>query len=113
MPAQQDSRRPPVDGVDGSAVTSGPTPGRLTAHTGSAYTRRQGEFSRSRKHAVLDQPLTGGRLLRDRGDALCRRFGDFWGLEDAPGHPVTCPTCITRAERYGVILADGTQPQAW
>lgn len=77
----------------------------LTAHAGYAYQPRQGARSVSHSHAVLDQPLKAGRLVRDTGDALCRPRRDFWGLESVKDeHSVTCPRCVARAERYGVVL---------
>jgi hypothetical protein len=78
----------------------------LSAHPEYAYVPRQGAYSYSHNHAVLDQPLTKGRLKRAKGDALCRV--DFWGLYPSNDGPVSCPRCISLAERYGVTLVNPT-----
>jgi hypothetical protein len=84
-------------------MTKNTTP--LTAHIGYAYTPRQGAISASSNHAVLDQPLRVGRLVRDQSDALCRPRRKFWGLESASTErEVTCPRCTDLAARHGVVI---------
>ncbi|QVJ00392.1 hypothetical protein KGD82_16665 [Nocardiopsis eucommiae] len=90
------------------------TPETLTAHVGYAYQLRQSDRSISRDHAVLEQPLTVGRLVRKRGDALCRPRRKFWGLESVNDQRnITCPTCVARAERYGVTIRPLTTTGPW
>lgn len=77
--------------------------GPVTAHVEYAYSPRQGSMSNGGDHAVVDQPLLTGRLVRWPGQPLCS--GKFWGLN--PGGAtwtgtVTCASCADRAERYGV-----------
>lgn len=86
----------------------------LTAHVGYAYTPRQGALSTSSGHAVLEQPLQVGRLVRERGDALCRPRRRFWGLESVNDQrDITCPNCAARAERYGVTIRPLTTTGPW
>lgn len=72
----------------------------VTAHAEAAYSPRQG-FGAG--HAVLDKPLTAGRFTRQSGEALCKPARKLWG-PSARGSKVECPDCLTRAQRYGVML---------
>lgn len=82
----------------------------ITAHVEYAFQPREGARSAGGYHAILDQPLTAGRLVRERGDALCRPRRKFWGL--APGNDTgqpTCPPCKDRVARYGVTMQERKQ----
>jgi len=75
-----------------------------TAHIMYAYNPRQGARSKARYHVVLNQPLSAGRLHRKPGDALCKPREKFWGLAPGSKSPVTCPDCLTLAERHHVTV---------
>ncbi|MCF1592414.1 hypothetical protein [Streptomyces muensis] len=78
-----------------------------SAHVAYAFNPHEGARSQANYHLRLDQDLNAGRLVRKRGDALCKPQAKFWGLE--PTRPAdrrapSCPTCIERAERYGITV---------
>lgn len=75
-----------------------------SAHVRTAYHLRQGPGMANGEHAVLDQPLHSGRLNRDTSDALCKPHAKFWGLYESPDRQVSCPRCLTMAERHGITI---------
>jgi hypothetical protein len=79
-------------------------PNVASAHVRTAYHLRQGPNMTNGEHAVLDQPLSSGRLNRDTGDALCKPQAKFWGLYESPDRPVSCPRCRAMAERHGITI---------
>ena len=95
-PYTQARKLPPVD----PAVPS--------AHVRTAYHLRQGPNMANGEHAVLDQPLRSGRLSRDTGDALCKPQAKFWGLHESPERAVSCPRCLSMAERHGITIRTAT-----
>lgn len=92
-PYTQSRELPPVD----PAVPS--------AHVLTAYHLRQGPGMTNGQHAVLDQPLTSGRLVRNTEDALCKPREKFWGLEQSTNiAEVTCGRCKEMAGRHGITV---------
>lgn len=80
-------------------------PPTITGHVRYAYALRQGDRSNGGDHIVVDEALVSGRLRRDAGDALCKprsRFRDLSPGGDTRTGRASCPTCLARAERYGV-----------
>ncbi len=76
----------------------------ITATAEYAYTRREGDRGNGRYHAVIDSPITVGRFIRQKGDALCKPRREFWGLSKGGSDLVDCPRCIELAGRYVVTL---------
>jgi hypothetical protein len=64
---------------------------------------------RDRYHAVADQPVTLGQLVRDPGQALCGLKGP-WPDSPAGLFPplVSCLTCRALAAAGQVVIADGS-----
>jgi hypothetical protein len=60
-------------------------------------------MSTGRNHAVLNTPIRRGRLIRQKGDALCKPLAKFWGLESVLHDcDITCPVCLKRMQDYGI-----------
>lgn len=79
----------------------------LTAHVRYAFNPRQGDRSIARYHAVLNQPLSTGRLSRKTGDALCKPRNKFWGLYQGNGAAeINCPRCLDLMGRLGVTIVN-------
>ena len=69
-----------------------------------AYSPRENTGSRGRVHAIAEQAVAVGRLVRQPGDALCTRKR-FWGLDARTRERferTPCPRCKALAERLGV-----------
>lgn len=68
-----------------------------------AYNPHEHATSNGGMHIVTREDFKIRRLKRERGDALCKRARDFWGLDGRePGERLpTCKTCLDRAARYG------------
>jgi hypothetical protein len=79
-------------------------PAVASAHVRTAFHLRQGPNMTNGEHAVLDQPLNVGRLVRKTGDALCKPQAKFWGLYESPDRNVSCPRCLAMAERHGITI---------
>lgn len=54
-------------------------------------------------HLVVTSDFTAGRLVRKKGDALCKPRRKFWGLHDVePEGRRVCKSCRKIAERHSV-----------
>jgi hypothetical protein len=75
-------------------------------HVEGSYNPSDRGSSKSGNHLVLDVPLRAGRLVRDKGDPLCKPKGKFWGLTGPDrnrGEPrvIDCHACVQQALRLG------------
>jgi len=74
-------------------------------HVEGTYNPSDRGNSKTGNHMVLDEPLRTGRLVRDKGDPLCKPATKFWGLTGAragEARAVTCHQCVKQALRLGV-----------
>lgn len=70
------------------------------AHIEHAYTPRETATHGGGDHVVVEQEVRIGRILRTRGDALCRPRRRFWGLaRGGEAHVPSCRRCIAIAGR--------------
>lgn len=76
-------------------------------HVEGSYNPSDRGHSKSGNHMVLDVPLRAGRLLRDKGDPLCKPKGKFWGLtgpdrDRSEPRVIDCHACVKQALRMGL-----------
>lgn len=77
-----------------------------TVHVEYKVSRRHAS-STGDYHAVLNGDLLVGNLIRQRGDALCKRRSKFWRLDPRnDGSPITCPRCLELMARYQIAAPD-------
>lgn len=103
-PGEPDPVPPQVSPYAASRELPPVDPAVPSAHVRTAFHLRQGPNMNNGEHAVLDQPLNAGRLVREQGDALCKPQAKFWGLYEEPDRKVSCPRCLAMAERHGIVI---------
>lgn len=80
-------------------------PALVTWVVAHAYTPNEAATYGGGEHLQLLVPIHLGRVVRKRGDALCRPTKRrFWGLHevDGEGRAVRCPRCLAMARRLGI-----------
>jgi hypothetical protein len=82
-------------------------PPAVGVHLEYAYAGNSAGSNHGKHHVVLDADLRAGRLVRVKGDALCRPRKSFWGLYGGNHVDLTAPDCVLCAKRYAALLSKG------
>ena len=80
-----------------------------------AYTPNETATHGGGVHAIVLEDFASGRIVRKKGDVLCRPKRRFWGLHGVEkGRVVTCKGCTSLLRRFGQSLEateDGNPPR--
>jgi hypothetical protein len=79
--------------------------GQIKWHAEGAYNPSDRGSNAGADHIVLEEPVHVGRLVRAKGDPLCKPAKKFWGLTGPDkSRVVTCHHCIRQALRLGMPI---------